>query len=100
MPSDAKESLIAQRDVLRREKLAVGDWDLVFPSEEGTPMNSDNPRGRFLGVALKECGLHYVTLHELRHTFASILLHEWLAPPAVISKTHGPQVHSLHLRPI
>lgn len=30
-----------------------------------------------------------MTLHELRHTFASIMLHEWMAPPAVVSKMMG-----------
>ena len=75
--------------MLGREGLAVGERDLVFPSETGSPMSSDNLRKRHLGPALEGAGLPYVTLHELRHTFASIMLHEWMVPPAVVSKMMG-----------
>ena len=86
---EAKDALISQREMLSREGLKVGGRDLVFPSAAGTPMSSDNLRKRYLAPALKSAGLPYVTLHELRHSFASIMLHEWMAPPAVVSKMMG-----------
>lgn len=46
--------------------------DRVLPSTRGTPMKSDN--------------LPELTLHELRHTFASIMLHEWYVTAAMISE--------------
>jgi integrase len=36
--------------------------------------------------ALGSAGLPELPLHELRHTFASIMLHEWHVPPAVVSE--------------
>jgi hypothetical protein len=86
---EAKDALEAQRGMLRGEGLPVGEGALVFPSTSGTPMKSDNLRKRHLGPALGRAGLPYVTLHELRHTFASIMLHEWMVPPAVVSKMMG-----------
>lgn len=86
---EAKEALRAQRGMLQGEGLPVGERALVFPSKTGSPMNADNLRKRDLAPALQRAGLPYVTLHELRHTFASIMLHEWMAPPAVVSKMMG-----------
>jgi integrase len=86
---EARNALISQKAMLRREGLPVAENALVFPSASGTPMNSDNLRKRHLAPALERAGLPYVTLHELRHTFASIMLHEWMAPPAVVSKMMG-----------
>lgn len=86
---EAREALLAQRSMLESENLPAEKNALVFPSERGTPMSSDNLRKRHLGPALERAGLPYVTLHELRHTFASIMLHEWMVPPAVVSKMMG-----------
>lgn len=86
---EAKETLLSQREALRGEGLPAGQKDLVFPSTSGGPMNSGNLRRRELQPLLKRAGLPEITLHELRHTFASIMLHEWLVPPAVVSKMMG-----------
>lgn len=86
---EAKDALLSQRERLVGEGLPTGEKDLVFPSQTGTPMKSDNLRKRSLGPDLERAGLPYVTLHELRHTFASIMLHEWRAPPAIVSKMMG-----------
>ncbi len=74
---------------LRREVLPTGQKALVFPSSIGTPMKSDNLRKRNLKLDLAQAGLPELTLHELRHTFASIMLHEWHVPPAVVSEAMG-----------
>ncbi len=86
---EAKAALLAQRGMLEGEGLPTGDGNLVFPSQTGSPMKSDNLRKRNLKPDLARCGLPGLTLHELRHTFASIMLHEWMVPPAVVSKMMG-----------
>jgi integrase len=86
---EAKDALLSQQERLAGEGLPHGEKDLIFPSEIGTPMNSDNLRKRSLGPDFDRAGLPYVTLHELRHTFASVMLREWRVPPAFVSKMMG-----------
>lgn len=86
---EAKAALLAQRAMLEGEGLSVGARDPVFPSTKGTPMKSDNLRNRYLKPDLRAAGLPELTLHELRHTYASIMLHEWHVPPAVVSEAMG-----------
>ena len=86
---EARDAFISQREMLVSEGLSAGPRDLVFPSTAGTPMSSDNLRKRYLHADLSRAGLPRLSLHELRHTFASIMLHEWLAPPAVVSQMLG-----------
>ncbi len=86
---EAKDALLAQRRMLRAEGLPTGRSALVFPSTTGSPMSSDNLRKRNLKPDLKAAGLPDLTLHDLRHSFASIMLHEWRVPPAVVSKMMG-----------
>lgn len=52
-------------------------------------MSGDNLRKRHLKEDLEKAGLPGLTLHQLRHTFASIMLHEWLVPPAIVSQMLG-----------
>jgi integrase len=61
---------------LRRWKLACppSPLDLVFPSDDGTPKHRSVIVHRGLRPALKSAGLRRVTLHSLRHSFASALL--------------------------
>lgn len=86
---EAKDALLSQRARLRSEGLPAGPGDLVFPSKTGSPMSSDNLRKRTLKPDLVRIGLPAITLHDLRHSFASIMLHEWRVPPAVVSKMMG-----------
>ena len=69
------------------ERIKLGaDWpntDLVFPSEAHTPMNPRNFL-RTLKSILKEAGLSPdITIHSLRHTYATILLTEGEHPKVV-----------------
>ena len=82
---EAKTAFVAQRQMLEDENLPVGAGSLVFPSTRGRPMEADNLRKRYHQAA----GLPELTLHELRHTFASIMLHEWHVPPAAVSGAMG-----------
>lgn len=85
----AKGAFLSQRAMLRDEGLRSQAGDLVFPSAAGSPRSSDNLRKRSLKSDLARAGLPDLTLHELRHTFASIMLHEWLVPPAIVSQMLG-----------
>ncbi len=86
---EAVDAFLAQRDMLRSEGLSVGDRSLVFPNTLGRPMNAHNLRNRHLRPALAAAGLPPLTLHELRHTFASIMLYEWRVGIEVVSKMLG-----------
>ena len=62
---------------LRRHKLASRfsqPQDPVFCSEVGTPLHERNVNRRALEAALTKAGLEHVRFHDLRHTFASILI--------------------------
>jgi integrase len=49
-------------------------FNLVFPTQEGTPKHRSTITHRSLRPALKAAGLRQVTLHSLRHTCASALI--------------------------
>ena len=51
-----------------------GQYDLVFPNLDGKPISSINMRQRDFYPALRRAGLRKIRFHDLRHTFASILL--------------------------
>jgi integrase len=50
--------------------------DLVFASDEGTPLNSGNLTKRYYQKILKEARLEHRTLYSLRHSCATLLLAE------------------------
>lgn len=50
-----------------------GERELVFPSPSGTPIDADNLRRDF-AVLPRQAGLPRVRWHDLRHTYASLLL--------------------------
>ena len=52
-------------------------------------MSSDNLRKRSLKPDLARADLSEFTLHELRHTFASIMLHEWRVSPSIVQEMLG-----------
>lgn len=77
LPPSTLEALKEWRKKWLEEKLALGpDWpetELVFPSEVHTPMH---PRGflRTYKGLLEKAGLPSVSLHALRHSYATMLL--------------------------
>ena len=50
------------------------DFGLVFSSRTGTSMDADNLVQRYFEPLLKRAGLPRVRFHDLRHTFATVLL--------------------------
>jgi integrase len=63
---------------LKKWKLAClpGELDLVFPTEKGTPMNHNNMVARYFRRALKLADLEQIRFHDLRHTYASLLIEQ------------------------
>jgi integrase len=61
---------------LRRWRLACppGLHDLVFPSGVGNPKNHGNLLHRGFYPALRRAGLRKIRFHDLRHTYASLLI--------------------------
>lgn len=63
--------------LLREHKLASpfsGAGDFVFASSAGTPLHWRNVSKRGLEKALATADLEHVRWHDLRHTFASLLI--------------------------
>jgi integrase len=48
--------------------------ELVFPSSEGTILDPDNLYHRVFLPVLAKAGIRRIRLHDLRHTFGSLLL--------------------------
>lgn len=61
---------------LRNWKLAcpVSQHDLVFPNLSGKPMSSANLLQRGFYPALRRAGIRKIRFHDLRHTYASLLI--------------------------
>jgi integrase len=50
--------------------------DLVFPSQTGTPLRTENVRRRVLQPAAEEAGVGWIGFHAFRHSCASTLIAE------------------------
>ncbi len=57
-----------------RLKCPKGTHDLVFPDNEGNPMDAANLIHRGFEPAVRRAGLRKIRFHDLRHTAASLLL--------------------------
>lgn len=53
-----------------------GELDLVFPTEKGTPMNHNNMVKRHFRPALKTADIEQIRFHDMRHTYASLLIEQ------------------------
>ena len=59
------------------------DKGLVFPSQVGTPMNAKNLTARSFKPLLKRAKLPNIRFHDLRHTFATLMLQNGEHPKVV-----------------
>jgi integrase len=76
---------------LRLHRMASGfkgEDDLIFPSERGTPLDGRNMVRRYFEPALRKAGLPHMRFHDLRHTFASLLIAQG-EHPKLISEQLG-----------
>jgi hypothetical protein len=48
--------------------------ELVFPSPDGSILDPDNLDHRYFQPVLSKAGLRKISLHDLRHTFGSLLI--------------------------
>jgi integrase len=69
-----KEHRIKQNETRLKVGSGWSDSDLVFCQNNGTPLDGDNLYHRDLRGILKKAGLRAIRIHDLRHTFASILI--------------------------
>ena len=63
---------------LKKWKLACpkNELNLVFPSEAGTPIDHHHMVSRVFGPALTKASLPSIRFHDLRHTYASLLIEQ------------------------
>ena len=69
-----KEHRIKQNEIRLK---AWKNWinnDFVFCQDDGTSLDGDNLYHRDFQRTLKRAGLRHIRIHDLRHTFASILI--------------------------
>jgi integrase len=79
IPAVAVAALQRHRDgQLEDQELAGDEWQemgLVFTSGRGTPLDTANALHRFHEIC-REAGLPEIRFYDLRHTHASLLIHE------------------------
>jgi integrase len=78
LSADALAALSVQRDrqAFDRQKLneAYRDFNLIFATPLGTPLDSDNALKRFRASLKASAITHRYTFHSLRHTAATTML--------------------------
>ena len=77
LPQRAVEALRSHRKQQAEEKLRAtgyGDSGLVFATGKGTPIDAQNIINRFFKPLLKRAELPDIRWHDLRHTYATLLL--------------------------
>jgi integrase len=77
LPQRAVEALRSHRKKQAEEKLRTADYadsGLVFATGKGTPIDAQNIINRFFKPLLKRAELPDIRWHDLRHTYATLLL--------------------------
>jgi integrase len=90
---EAAQALRDQRELQAEEReKARGRWrenGLVFPSTLGTPMNARNLYARHFKPLVRSAEIPDISFHDLRHTFATIMLFDWGASPRFVQEALG-----------
>jgi hypothetical protein len=71
---------------LAAEQLAArdaGPLDLLFPSPSGAMWRKDNFMARVFRPAVRRAELDGLTFHDLRHTYASLMVAAGVTPPVI-----------------
>ncbi len=88
LPAVVVESLLRHRDRQDQIRAVAGsrwlEWDLVFPTTIGTPMEPSNLNHYFQKIA-SLAGLPRRRFHDLRHTAATLLLIQKVHPRLVMA---------------
>jgi integrase len=77
LPQRAVEALRSHRKKQAEEKLRTADYadsGLMFATGKGTPIDAQNIINRFFKPLLKSSELPDIRWHDLRHTYATLLL--------------------------
>jgi integrase len=84
LPSTLLEALRAHRTRQAEVKLRIGeayqDHDLIFCTALGRPFDRGNVLKREFWPLLKQAGLRRIRFHDLRHTFATLLIAQGKSP--------------------
>jgi integrase len=91
MSDDLIEELTAYRrrrleEALKNGRNVISEW--VFASSEGTPIDMHNVERRVFEKCLRLAGLRKIRFHDIRHTFASLLIQNG-APLAYVKDQLG-----------
>jgi integrase len=81
-------TLVSALRLCRMASSFKGEDDLIFPSERGTPLDGRNMVRQYFEPALRKAGLPRMRFHDLRHTYASLLIAQG-AHPKLISEQLG-----------
>lgn len=97
LPAVVADALRQHRRRQLERRLAAGDrwraedWDLVFCSATGTPLDGPNVNKRFQRL-IADLGLPRQRFHDLRHACASLLLVQGVAPRVVMETLGHSQI--------
>ena len=67
----------------RRRRPVESNRTVVFPNETGKPMNYSNMMNRHFKPGLKAAKLPEIRFHDLRHTYASLLIQKGESLPYI-----------------
>ena len=102
LPAVVVTALRKQKVRQLEERLAAGErwrgsqWDLVFTTTVGTPLDGAKVTRRFQSL-LNRAGLARLRFHDLRHGFASLLLAQGVPLPVVMGLMgHNQVATTLH----
>ena len=71
----------------------------MFASYKGTPLDAQNIVNRYFKPLLKRAGLPIIRWHDLRHTYATLLLGS-RHPPDLCSEVSGTCIGAANPRPL
>ncbi len=68
--------MLKEHQAFQAATLESNELNLVFPNQAGRPMDRSNLQVRIFEPALRRAGLRKVRFHDLRHSYASLLIND------------------------